>query len=179
MIEKCRIIYKGDQLAGKFYLLVWIILLIMAIGVYRFTTSEGYFYLIIGLVIFSCYCLGKGIFIIYTASNRLKFLQTFTTPEQKLIADEIEYTEYRITKKVRNRSRYIRIVILSSIVAFGGIFTTEKGLITGSAIPIALISGLESGIGMLTEFRLREYLRILIKFGKTISENDTLNTKTD
>jgi len=163
MIEKCRILYKGDKLAGSFYLLVSSFLLISSIGLYLFTTSLGYFYLAIGLFLFSVYAAGKGIFIMHQASRRLQFFQSKELLIPTELQEEINYTQYRIDKKVRNRTRYTRAVILSSIIAFVGLFTSEKGLISGSAIPVAFISGLEMGIGMLTEFRLREYLRILKK----------------
>jgi hypothetical protein len=167
MIEKCLILYKGDKLAGSFYLLVGVILMVFAIGLYLFTTSPGYFYLSIGLAIFSFYCIGKGSFIMYTSQVKMQYFQKLSELDISATNAEIAFTEFRIYKKNRNRTRYTRVVILSSVIAFAGLFTTEKGLISGTAIPIAFISGLEIGIGLLTEFRLREYLRILNKHRTT------------
>ena len=80
-----------------------------------------------------------------------------------MIKEEQNYTNYRIQKKNTNRRRYIWILIISCIISFTGIFLSQKSLLMGTAIPIALISGIELSIGLLTEFRLREYQRILKK----------------
>jgi hypothetical protein len=167
MIEKCLILYKGDKLAGSFYLLVGVILMFFSIGLYLFTISVGYFYLSVGLAIFSFYCIGKGSFIMYTSHVKMQYFKKQSDLDISATDTEIAFTEFRIYKKNRNRTRYTRVVILSSVIAFAGLFTSEKGLISGTAIPIAFISGLEIGIGLLTEFRLREYLRILNKHRAT------------
>lgn len=167
MIEKSLILYKGDKLAGSFYLLVGFILFCFAVGLYIFTEALGFFYLSIGLAVFGLYCLGKGFFIMYTAHNRLRYFSSLNSLDEEDTERETVYTQFRIDKKVRNRTRYTRVVILSSVIAFAGLFTSEKGLISGTAIPVAFISGLEIGIGLLTEFRLREYLRILVRHKAT------------
>ena len=81
----------------------------------------------------------------------------------KLLKDEAAYTEYRISKKNKNRRVYIYTLVVACFLSFAGIFVDQKSLIMGTFIPIALISGIELCIGLLTEFRLREYYRILIK----------------
>lgn len=167
MIDKCLILYKGDKLAGSFYVLVGVVLIFFSIGLYLFTTSVGYLYLSIGLAVFSLYCIGKGSYIMYTSHLKMEYFQKLSDLDNSAINAEIAFTEFRIYKKNRNRTRYTRVVILSSVIAFAGLFTSEKGLISGTAIPIAFISGLEIGIGLLTEFRLREYLRILNKHRAT------------
>ena len=42
-----------------------------------------------------------------------------------------------------------------------GIFHQEKGLIIATCIPIVLMSAIEFTVGLLTEFRLTEYLKHL------------------
>ncbi|MBK8082127.1 MAG: hypothetical protein IPK25_18760 [Saprospiraceae bacterium] len=83
--------------------------------------------------------------------------------------EEINYTGSRIVRKNKGRRLHIYVMILGSIVAFYGIFSVERGLIIGSSIPIVLLSGIEFSVGLLTEFRLQEYLRILNKQPEKIS----------
>jgi len=46
-------------------------------------------------------------------------------------------------------------------LAFLGLFHQEKGLIVATCIPIVLMAGIEFTVGLLTEFRLSEYLKHL------------------
>ncbi len=163
MLEKCKVIYKGDIVTAKFYILVGVILLFFALFLTFFVTNTGYKALSTGLYVLMAYCIGKGLFTWISYSQRLKFYNTLTELDLTFRQGEIEYTEYRITKKQKNRRSYIYIVILSSAFAFAGVFSTHKVLIMATAIPIALISGLETGLGMLTEFRLSIFLRALKK----------------
>lgn len=163
LVPKCQIIYKGDVLAGAFYLLVGTVLLIFAIVLDYINLSLGYHYLSIGFFIFFLYCIGKGLLMIFINYKRYKFYKSLTFFTSIMKSDEIEYTEYRIQKKQTNRRRYTWTLVLGCLFAFLGIFSSEKGLIMGTAIPIALIAGIEFGVGLLTEFRLREFLRILKK----------------
>lgn len=163
MLEKCRILYKGDMIAGSFYVFVGLILLLFAATLHYFTESIGYQYLAIGFFMFFLYCVGKGTFIYYISRQKHVYYWTIENISQPTLADELAYTEYRIAKKNINRRRYLYTTLICSVLAFLGIFSSQKGLIMGTAIPIALISGIEVGIGLLTEFRLREFHRILLK----------------
>jgi hypothetical protein len=163
MLEKCRILYKGDILAASFYVFTGMILLLFAVILQYFTISMGYKYLSYGFFMFFIYCVGKGAVLFYSSRQRYEFYKNIAELDQQLTHEEIQYTSYRIEKKNKNRRRYVYLVTISAIVAFIGIFTKQKGLIMGSAIPIALISAIELAIGLLTEFRLREYLRQLNK----------------
>jgi hypothetical protein len=69
--------------------------------------------------------------------------------------------DYR--KKSRNRRIYIYLTALGIVMSFLGIFSESKSIIMGTMIPIALFSGIEFGISLLTEFRLWEYTRHLEK----------------
>lgn len=76
--------------------------------------------------------------------------------------DELEYTNFRIEKN-RPTEGFMFMLWCFCVAAFAGIFSTHKAIIMGTSIPIALVSGIELSVGMLTEFRLREYFRILMK----------------
>ena len=163
MLEKCRILYKGDMIAGSFYVFVGIILLLFAITLHYFTESIGYQYLTIGFFMFLLYCVGKGTFIYFISRKKHLYYWSLSTVSPSTLKSETEYTEYRITKKNINRRRYLYTTVIFTVLAFLGIFSPQKGIIMGTAIPIALISGIEMAIGLLTEFRLREFHRILLK----------------
>ncbi|MBC7883828.1 MAG: hypothetical protein H7X99_00025 [Saprospiraceae bacterium] len=163
MLEKCRILYKGDMIAGSFYLFVGLVLLLFA-GILHYTTeSLGFHYLSIGFFMFFLYSMGKGVVIFFLSRQRYNFYLHLNSLTKPILEDETTYTEFRIKKKNINRRRYVWIMVICSVVAFLGIFSRQKGLIMGTAIPIALISGIEFGIGLLNEFRLREYMRLLLK----------------
>ncbi len=163
MLEKCKVIYKGDIATAKFYILVGIILITFALILTFANISAGFNHLSLGLYILSAYCIGKGLFMWISYSQRLKFYDSVTELNPTFKQNEIEYTEYRIFKKNRNRRGYIYMLILGSFFAFVGVFSQYKALIMGTSIPIALISGLEIGMGLLTEFRLSTFLRELKK----------------
>lgn len=163
MIEKCRILYKGDMIAASFYLFVGIILLLFAAILYYFTISQGFRFLSIGFFMFFIYCLGKGAVLFYISSQRYSFYKNIDTVDPKQIVEETQYTKYRIDKKNTNRRRYIYTIVISSMIAFLGIFSQQKAILMGTSIPVALIAGIELSIGLLTEFRLREYYRLLLK----------------
>jgi hypothetical protein len=163
MIEKCRILYKGDVLAASFYLLMAVLLGLLSVLLHYFNLGLGFLYLSFGFGAFSLYCLGKGILTTYVSKKRLSYYKEAETLNTTDKNEEISYTEFRIHKKNVNRRLYIYTMIIGSVVAFIGLFTTEKGMIVGTAIPIVLLAGIEFSVGLLTEFRLREYLRILKK----------------
>ena len=80
-----------------------------------------------------------------------------------LLSEEMEYTKFRLEKKSRNRRVYIYLTVIATILSFVGAFSDSKSLIMGTMIPIALFSGIEFSISLLTEFRLWEYTRHLNK----------------
>ncbi len=163
MIDKCRVLYKGDMIAGIVYIIVGLFLLMFAFILHIFTISPGYLYLSYGFFMFFLYCTGKGIVMYIMYSQKYNHYKNTDSLSPLMIKEEQNYTNYRIQKKNTNRRRYIWILIISCIISFTGIFLSQKSLLMGTAIPIALISGIELCIGLLTEFRLREYQRILKK----------------
>lgn len=163
ILEKSRILYKGDMMAASFYIFVGVILLTFSIIIHYFTESPGFKFLSIGFLLLFVYCLGKGIFALFISKRRYDFYLNKNDLTKIELEDEIEYTDYRITKKNVNRRRYVYMVVICSVLAFMGIFSSYKSIIMGTSIPIALISGIELGVGLLTEFRLKEFLRILKK----------------
>jgi len=174
MIDKSRILYKGDILAAYFYIFIGLFLLIAAIGLQQFTTTPGFYYLSLGFILFFVYCCGKGIFMIYLYGNKHKFFKNTSTYTKAIISDEMSFTHYRIEKKNINRRRYIYIVIVGSFVSFIGMFMPQKSVIMGTAIPITLIAAIEFSIGLLTEFRLREYQRVLERADDPHQGNESL-----
>ncbi len=174
MIEKSRILYKGDILAAYFYIFIGMFLLISAIGLQNFTTTPGFYYLSLGFILFFVYCVGKGIFMVYLYGNKHKFFKKSPIVSQEIILEEMDFTKYRIDKKNINRRRYIYLIIIGSFVSFIGMFMAQKSIIMGTAIPITLIAGIEFSIGLLTEFRLREYQRVLEKANESHQGNESL-----
>lgn len=151
------------MIAASFYLFVGLILLLFAFILYYYTMSPGYKFLSYGFFMFFLYSVGKGAVMYYIYSEKYKFFTNVIEINPTIQKEEIAFTEYRIAKKNINRRRYIWTVLISTFIAFLGIFSSQKSILMGTAIPIALISGIELSIGMLTEFRLREFLRILNK----------------
>lgn len=163
MIDRTKMIYKGDVLAGSFYLLIGVIAAVAAFLLYIFAERLGYLYLSKGLTAFAVYMLGKGGVMMYMYWSRYRYYKVreqITTVE---VEDELDYTTYRVGKKQRNRRYYMYVILLGSLTAFAGVFHQEKGLIIGTCIPIVLMSAIEFGVGLLTEFRLSEYIRQLQK----------------
>ena len=60
---------------------------------------------------------------------------------------------------------------IGCVVAFFGVFHQEKGLIVATCIPIVLMSAIEFTVGLLTEFRLSEYLKHLHKLSQAYHSN--------
>lgn len=150
-------------MAGSFYLLIGVCALFGAIGVYYLTERLGYYYLSIGLLMLSIYMIGKGSVMIYLYRSRYTFYKDHQVLQTAEIKEERRYTRWRVLKKKKNRRRYIYTIILGSLIAFGGIFHQEKGLIVATCIPIIIMSAVEFAVGLLTEFRLTEYLKHLHK----------------
>jgi hypothetical protein len=164
IIEKSRIIYKGDYLAGIFYIFIGVIMLAFGWGLSFWTKyGIGFHILSTGFFMLTVYGIVKGVSMVFIALKRYRYFVAKENLTNLELVQEQEYTAYRITKKAANRRRYIYITVIASLVAFFGIFTSNKGFYTGTAIPIALISGIEFTIGLLTEFRLGEYYRQICK----------------
>lgn len=163
MLKKCRLLYKGDMVAALIYIFVGILLFIFAASIYYFAQTPGYKYLSYGFFMFFIYCVGKGCVMYYMYSRKYYYYKNLSTLTPKHVSNEKRYTEYRINKKNINRRRYVYMMVASCLIAVAGIFLPQKSILMGSTIPIALITGIELCIGLLTEFRLREYDRILSK----------------
>lgn len=162
-IQKCRAIYKGDVIAGSFYLLTAAVMISASAVGFKIGHTFGHLYLSIGLLFFGVLALGKSIFVMYIYNIRLKYYQKVDALSEPLIEEEIKYTKFRLEKKARNRRRYIYIVIIGFGMIIIGFFTSIKGLVLGSSIPIVMFAAIEFSIGLLTEFRLWEYTRGLSK----------------
>lgn len=169
---KTKIIYEGDVYAGSFYLFIGVCSLLASLGIYYFTERLGLFYLSIGLAIFTIYMVGKGLVMIYLYFSRYKFYKNHENLALHEVKDERRYTRWRVWKKKKNRRRYIYTIIIGSMIAFMGLFHQEKGLIVATCIPIILMAGIEFGIGLLTEFRLSEYLKHLHKLSLLFSNKN-------
>jgi hypothetical protein len=163
MIESTRVIYKGDIMAAFFYGGIGFLMFVIAALLQYFNISPGFLYLSYGLLVFSVYCIGKGIIMNYIYRKRYLFYKNVSIMKENHRSEEILYTESRILRKNQGRRLHVYVMILGSVIAFCGIFSMERGLIMGTSIPIVLLSGIEFSVGLLTEFRLQEYLRILKK----------------
>lgn len=161
ILDKCRILYKGDVLAALFYLLVGGLFMSFSLWSYYRGTTPGFTYLAIGFFMFFLYAGGKGTFLLFLAGKKYAYFKKSEMVTPPDVQGEISYTQYRIAKKSSGRRWYIWALIISTTLAFLGIFSAHKSLLMGTCIPISLISGIELGVGLLNEFRLREYLRIL------------------
>lgn len=162
-LDKCLAIYKGDVLAGTFYIFVGVIFLISSVIIYSLAHYQGYYYLSIAMLPFGLYGLIKGFMVVYIYQGRLNFYKKHVQLKPEGIQEETEYTRFRLEKKARNRRAYIYATIIASVLATTAVFTPYKSLITATMIPVALFSGIEFCIGLLTEFRLWEYIRQLEK----------------
>lgn len=167
LLDKCRILYKGDFIAGTIYVMIGCLFAVLSIILSYLHLSVGFTFLSIGLGLFACYTLGKGCIIMLFSKRRKNIYDQLNDLPLEQLNDEINYTQFRINKKHNNRRIYTYMIIVFSVLAFVGLFTSQKGLITGTSIPIALISGIEFSIGILTEFRLKEFSRIINKAKKS------------
>jgi len=166
---KTKIIYEGDVYAGSFYLFVGFTSLFAALGIYFFTERLGLYYLAIGLGMLTLYMVGKGSIMIYLYFSRYKYYKNHIDLTSAEIKEERRYTRWRVLKKKKNRRRYIYTILIGCIIAFMGIFHQQKGLIVATCIPIVLMSAIEFSVGLLTEFRLTEYLKHLHKFSQSLN----------
>lgn len=162
-IQKVRILYKGDILAAFFYSGLAVFLFIVATLIYYFVENPHYRYLVVGLIGFGLFCLGKFLYMNLIYRRQLNLYLSTNTLTEEMIQKELSFTAYRLAKKHKNRRRYTYAVVFFSVMAFLSLFSSNRGLFIGSFIPAALIAGIELGVGLLTEFRLREYHRILNK----------------
>ena len=166
--SKTKIIYKEDVMAGSFYLLVGVLSALGAILLHFFSTRLGLYYLTIGLSMLSIYLVGKGCVMMYLYYSRYKYYVDYTSLSTDEVKEERRYTRWRVLKKKKNRRVYIYVIAFGCFIAFGGLFHQEKGLIVATCIPIVVMSAIEFTVGLLTEFRLTEYLKHLHKL--TLSE---------
>ena len=169
--KKTKIIYEGDVYAGSFYLFIGFCSLLAAISLYYFSGRIGFFYLSIGLSILTIYMVGKGIVMMYLYFSRYKYYKNHDDLSKDEIRDERRYTRWRILKKKKNRRKYIYTILFGCLIAFMGIFHRHTGLIGATCIPIVLMAMIEFGVGILTEFRLTQYLKHL----HNLSENLYIN----
>lgn len=151
------------MVSAMFYIFTGLVLLIFAVGLHYFLHTPGFQYLSIGFFMFCIYSVGKGILMYIVSRKRFLFYLKKQSLNNHLLGEEITYTDFRIKKKQTNRRIYMYITIFSCFIAFWGIFSPYKSIMMGTAIPVALISSIEFSIGLLNEFRLREYFRILQK----------------
>jgi len=155
--------YKGDRIAGYVYILIFLFFISISVPFYLIGDRLGYFYLSIGFFVLALYSLGKGISIWYVSTKRLKYYTyKYKLTEQELKEEKV-YTRFRMSKKYKNRKRYLFVILVGIMVSIVGLFTSEKGLIIGTAIPIILFTSIEFCIGLLVEFRLSEYYKRLNK----------------
>lgn len=161
--ETPRIIYRGDVLSAWFYIGTGLFMFFVSCILYYFNISLGYLYLSYGLFIFSMYSLGKGLSMWYVYSRRFKLFVMMESLDTHTKLSEVQYTSERIHRKQSGRRMHTYILILGSIFAVCGVLSSEKGLILGTLIPVVLLSGIEFSVGLLTEFRLQEYMRLLQK----------------
>ena len=156
-------------MAGSFYILVGVLSILGALLLYFFSTRLGLYYLTIGLTMLSVYLIGKGSVMIYLYYSRYKFFKEYISLNYDEIKEERRYTRWRVLKKKKSRRVYIYATAFGCFIAFGGLFHQEKGLIVATCIPIIVMSAIEFIVGLLTEFRLTEYLKHLHKL--TLSES--------
>ena len=165
--SKTKIIYKGDVMAGSFYLLVGVISALGSVLLHFFSTRLGLYYLTIGLTMLAIYLIGKGCVMIYLYYSRYKYFRDYEQLDYHEIKEERRYTRWRVVKKKKGRRIYIYALSFGCFVAFAGLFHQEKGLIVATCIPIIMMSAIEFSVGLLTEFRLTEYLKHLHKLTLT------------
>lgn len=172
MLQKVKIIYKGDVITSYIYIGLSLIMFVISSLLYVFVNKLGYYYLSLGMSLFALYSLGKGILLYRVAKSRLNYYMSDNAISDSYIDEEFDYTNYRLMKKEGNRRRYAWTFGIASIIAVLGIFMQEKGLIIGTMIPIVLFAATEFSIGLLVEFRLWEFHRMLKKAKGILEENE-------
>ena len=164
MLYRIGIIYKGDRLTSYLYMGNACLMGIMGVLLLYSTSRIGFYYLAMGLFFIALYSLGKGFLLWQVAKNRFNYFNTMTSLSSEELEEEIKYNSYRLHKKSRNRRLYIWVTGLCTTIATCGLFTQEKGLIVGTMVPIAMLSAMEFSIGLMVEFRLWEYHRMMHKY---------------
>ncbi len=163
MIDKVKAIYKGDIILANIYLILGFSFALIAVLLYLYTHKIGLYYLTHGLVVFALYSIIKGILLRKVSKNRYRHYNNQNSITINEWQEEFDYTNFRLTKKERNRRRYAWTFAVSCIVAIAGTLMKEKGLIIGTSVPILLFAAIEFSIGLLVEFRLWEFHRQLKK----------------
>jgi hypothetical protein len=163
MIDKTKIIYKGDMIMSHYYFGFATALLLSSVFLYFFTMRIGWLYLSDGLGILGLFCMGKGIMLYRIAKERHHYYSQKSTLSLSEIKTEMEYNKYRLDKKSINRRRYLYTVLISIILLIIGLAINQKGFAIGTFVPIILYAGTEFCVGLLTEFRLWEYHRQMEK----------------
>ncbi len=163
MIEKTKIIYKGDMIMSHYYFGFATFLLLSSLFLYFFTLKIGWLFLIYGLAVLGLFCLGKGLALYKISKERFNYYKNKNTLTQSELDAEMEYNKYRLDKKAVNRRRYLYTVLASILLLVIGYIINQKGFAIGTLVPIILYAGTEFCIGLLTEFRLWEYQRQLEK----------------
>lgn len=161
MLDISRLLYRGDLWAAAFYLLSSLLLLLLAAMFYFLMDTPGFTYLSIGFTMFSAYCLGKGAFLFVVSRKSYLYFINNSEMSPSMIRKELEVTNRRIDKKRNSRRVYLWTFFLCSLMGIIFLFSAWKSVGLGTCIPIALTGLTEAGIGLMTEFRLREYLRHL------------------
>lgn len=147
-------------MSGSLYILMGV--LAIAVGIYLILHpySLGYYYLGVGMLLLSLYMIGKGSVMLYYYYSRYGYYKMLDEASVSIIRQEQEYLTFRIKKKKQNRRRYMYIVLVAFLASGYAFYSLEKGLILATCIPIALISIWELVIGLMTEFRLYQMLKI-------------------
>jgi predicted histidine transporter YuiF (NhaC family) len=164
MIDKTRIVYKGDKLLASLYIGVSCFVFILLSFIFTHSHRLGWLYFCITMAILSAYSLIKGIMMYIISKDRIKYYNGFKDHTMKSHSEEKNYNFFRLKKKEVNRRRYLYTAIIAFVIGTILFITTvEKGLILGTALPLILFAIMEFGIGLTTEFRLWEYQRQLEK----------------
>jgi hypothetical protein len=163
ILDRTRIIYKGDKLMAMYYIGLATFLLCSALLLYLFTTKIGWTSLAIGLAAFGFLCGGKGIMIYRVAKGRISYYLNVKSLGLGELKEEMDYNLFRLKKKESNRPKYIYGLAICFILMVIGIAIGEKGYTIGTLVPIMFYTGTEIAVTLLTEFRLWEYHRQLEK----------------
>jgi hypothetical protein len=163
MIEKTKIIYKGDMIMSHYYFGFATAMLFSCIFLYFFTMRIGWLFLSYGLGLLGLFCMGKGLMLYKIAKERYLYYSGKNTLTPQEIKEEMNYNMYRLDKKSVNRRRYLYTIMACLLFLFIGWIIDQKGFAIGTLVPIILYAGTEFCVGLLTEFRLWEYHRQMEK----------------